>query len=427
MDFKRTWAKEINKQHEYHLPLGRGAAALEEQEGAKIKRHTKTNFIPPRIPTQQQRQVAAKPKMSSSHASVQQKKRGSEGERKRREHAAKILSSQRESDDREFICLPKFLNSLPNIPSGPFFRTTELPHSSADFAIYTVSTLEKSFIWQPHQVGLNLDLVDQEAILAVSDKSVHPSDARFLADRRTNVNIPDRIPWLKRTTYLTNDLYDNVNKFKGGEALEKGFKERKILSTGDKINPFDQNFISRSFDVVSQKTKDLEKESSQTRHIEWVAPIFPQQDEIWSQNLSLVSYLEDIYSIPLKDSENMTDDEIHARKRQRISQSIISNIRRTEGRDESVAASLVVASESPSEYDWLKDFKMDIKASKLLDHYELVIRPNGECVYCPLRAKIELKKIDPRLSIPHRASVVRRDPLTNEIEESDRLLSEIRE
>jgi hypothetical protein len=340
------------------------------------------------------------------------KKRGSEGERKRKEHAARILSGQKGNDDREFICLPKFSNSLPNVPSGPFFRTIELPHSSADFAIYTVSTLEKSFIWQPHQVGLNLELVDQESILTVSDKSVHPSDARFLADRRTNVNIPDKIPWLKRTTYLTNDLYDNVNKFKGGEALEKGFKERKLQSTGDKINPFDPNYISRSFDFISVKTKDLvDKESgTHNRQVEWVAPILPPQDAIWSQNLSLVSYLEDIYEIPLDGADQLTADAVQAKKKQRISRSIISNIRRTEGREEAVAASLVAPSVSPNEFEWLKDFRMDIKASRLADHYQLVLRPNGECVYCPLRAKIEMKKIDPRATLPHRSALL--PPLT---------------
>lgn len=330
----------------------------------------------------------------------QRKQRGTEGERKRKEHVAKILSEQKGNEEREFICLPKFLNTLPGVPSGPFFRTVELPHSSADFAIYTVSTLEKSFIWQPHQVGLNLELVDQDTILAVSDKSVHPADARFLAERRTNVNIPDRIPWLKRTTYLTNDLYDNVNKFKGGEALEKGFKERKILNTGDKLNPFDTHFITRSFELVPHKVNEIV--SASNREVEWIAPIFPQTDDVWSQNLSLVSYLEDIESIQSIDIENSSTDDIHIKKKQRISHSIISNIRRTEGRDEAVAASLVVPSESSNDYEWLKDFKMDIKASKLLDHYELAISSNGDCLYCPLRSKIEMKKIDPRLYLPHR-------------------------
>lgn len=332
------------------------------------------------------------------------RKRGSEGERKRKEHVAKILSEQKGNEDREFICLPKFLNTLPNVPSGPFFRTVELPHSSADFALYTVSTLEKSFIWQPHQVGLHLELVDQEAVLSIPDKSVHPADARFLAERRSNVNIPDRIPWLKRTTYLTNDLYDNVNKFKGGEALEKSFKEQKILNAGDKLNPFETNFISRSFDVIPQKVVELvENVSSANGEVEWVAPIFPQADELWSQNLSLVSYLEDIYAIPISDIENSSPEDIHVKKKQRISQSIISNIRRIEGRDEAVAASIVAPSGITSmDYEWLKDFKMDIKVSNLQGHYELAISPNGECLYCPLRSKIEMKKIDPRLSVPHR-------------------------
>lgn len=336
------------------------------------------------------------------------KKRSSEGERKRKEHAAKILSAQRGNDDREFICNPIFLNTLPNVPSGPFFRTVELPHSSADFAIYTVSTLEKSYIWQPHEVGLHLELVDQESILTSSDRSVHASDARFLADRRANANIPERIPWLKRTTYLTNDLYDNVNKFKGGEALERGFKQRKLQSTGDKLNPFDPNVISWSFDTIQYKTKeDLEKDPAfaSKGEVEYIVPIFPEDDNIWGQNLSLVSFNEDIYSIPLEVKENLNDDEIKLKKRQRVENSIITNIRRIEGRDETLASSLITPIDhSSSEYEWMKDFKMDIKAGKLTDHFELTVE-NGQCFYCPIRAKIEMKKIDPRLSLPHRYKI----------------------
>jgi hypothetical protein len=147
------------------------------------------------------------------------RKRPSESSLKRKEHAAKVLNKSEERS--EFICRPKFRNTLPSVPCGPFVKAIQLPHSSADFASYSMSTLEKSFIWQPHQLGLNIDLVDQESLLdQISDRpsAVHPADAKYIAGKSQRT-IPEHIPWLKRTTYVTNDLYDNVNKFKDNEDL----------------------------------------------------------------------------------------------------------------------------------------------------------------------------------------------------------------
>ena len=75
------------------------------------------------------------------------------------------MSSQK---DAPFLFSLKFQNTLPNAPSGPFFKKVPLYSVMNPLKEYKVSTLEKSFIWQPNfglDMGVNLDLVDQESIL----------------------------------------------------------------------------------------------------------------------------------------------------------------------------------------------------------------------------------------------------------------------
>mmetsp|Transcript_12571 Transcript_12571/g.18990 ORF Transcript_12571/g.18990 Transcript_12571/m.18990 type:complete len:382 (-) Transcript_12571:101-1246(-) len=373
------------------------------------------------------------------------RERFSDTERKRREHAARILKpkSSEITSNEEFICTPQFKNPLPSVPSGPFFRTVELPHSSADFAVYTVSSLEKQYIWQPHHgadVGLHLDLVDQDAVLCTTQKSGPVVDAKFLTEKRANVSNLGRIPFLKRPIYSTNDLFDNVNKFKGSEELEKGFKDTKMRSIGDKLNPFESNFISMTFDTVDQKTSSLvptKRSTSGTPTMEWSIPVLPESDDLWGQNLSLVIFTDDAL-------DSLSPDDGGASKRRKVCRSIATNIRPVEVKDEKLADGLMVRALSLTapeqketeeddalntdsvEYDWIGDFRMDIKSKKLDDHFEFSIdEKNGACTYCPLRSRIDLRRLKASLAEPHRVSVRHRDPLESEIADSEMLLSEL--
>eukprot|EP01041_Mallomonas_annulata_P012293 gene12293-25854_t len=156
---------------------------------------------------------------------------------KRKEHINRILSSKeaekfknRFLQDPEFLCVPVFQNSAPPVPLGPFFKICNLSRPVSDFAAYKETSLERNFVWQPHGISdltLKLDLVDQDAIL-VPEKSngfgspdgrLNPSLHISSLERgsrgasRTAGFENKKFSWLKRTTYLTNDVGDsNANK-----------------------------------------------------------------------------------------------------------------------------------------------------------------------------------------------------------------------
>ena len=104
-----------------------------------------------------------------------------------------------------FLCKPAFHNTLPTAPSGPFFRPLSLYNNSNNssnsnkmlqYAIYQVSTLEKSCIWQPHygpELGLKLDLADQDTILPSdsgtgSKNVIDTNEMRYLSESRVRAN-----------------------------------------------------------------------------------------------------------------------------------------------------------------------------------------------------------------------------------------------
>lgn len=372
--------------------------------------------------------------MSSSANS--KRKEPSDTAKKRKEHTARILHEKRierieSTADKEFLSVQKFQNMLPSVPSGPFFKAICLPHSSTDFAGYSMSTLEKNFIWQPHQgvdAGLHIDLVDSDKILARSDKPVNAADTRYLADRRLSA-IPtlERIPWLKRTTYSTNDLYDNVNKFsKGLEELHKGHKDRKIKGIGQNIDPFDIGYVQYAFDAIVNKSSALEQiEAKHNRTVVWSMPILPDTQDMWGQNLSLVTFGEG--TLPVESHDAVEDGESidlfgesRRKKRQRIVRSMLTNIRdvaaKSSVKSDTVlsqqfyAATMTVPIESSessdlscAEYEWWRDLRMDIRNQKLEDNFEFTIdAQEGVCTYCPLRSRIEMKKIDMKYSHPQR-------------------------
>lgn len=70
-------------------------------------------------------------------------------------------------DKSDFLLSLAFNNHLPVVPSGGFFKKMGLSHDIEDFANYSVSSLEKNFLWQRHtpaSLNVALDLVDQQAI-----------------------------------------------------------------------------------------------------------------------------------------------------------------------------------------------------------------------------------------------------------------------
>ena len=70
-------------------------------------------------------------------------------------------------DKSDFLLSLAFDNHLPVVPSGGFFKKMGLSHEIEDFANYSLSSLEKNYIWQRHapvDLNVSVDLVDQQAI-----------------------------------------------------------------------------------------------------------------------------------------------------------------------------------------------------------------------------------------------------------------------
>lgn len=106
----------------------------------------------------------------------------------------KTSSSIWNKDGNDFICIPQFHNTIPSAPSGPYLKNLDQQNRYQDFAVYKTSSLEKNYIWQPHfgpDLGLRLDLVDQEAIL--NPISIRNEDAIDASEMRLlKGDAPDR-------------------------------------------------------------------------------------------------------------------------------------------------------------------------------------------------------------------------------------------
>lgn len=188
-------------------------------------------------------------------------------------------------DGSDFICLPQFHNSLPNAPSGPYLKNIELSHRYQDFSQYKTSSLERNYIWQPHfgpDLGLRLDLVDQEAILNPinirNEDSIDASEMRLLKGdapergrgKLRSLEGGEKPWWLRNTTYLENNLYSSVVQTK------TDFKRQRVGTA----------FVSgiaafaASFDKVDANVQRLAKESREkfNLEIEWSIPLLPGGD-----------------------------------------------------------------------------------------------------------------------------------------------------
>lgn len=361
---------------------------------------------------------------------------------RRKEHASKVLSERKprwnELPKEEFLFTPKFYPIAPRIYDGLFFEKVNMITSFDEIAKYRMSTMEKNWIWKPTfamDAIVRKDLIDKDAIIAAAKtKSVlDVADARLLSnDRRSTKDSEQKnIPWLLRTTYLVNNLNDNVNKFKGDEELEKGFYANKRKQIGSSVDIFSTEAIELSFDAIANKMQALERENQKSagKKIEWSLPIVPNMD-IWPQALTMAHYEGDI--LP----------EVPAGKRRRFDESILGNIRSLETKETTVKThSFAVSMSVPEEIDeedmfadddektyvWCKDYRMDVKNSHLDDYYHLIVdTDNGNVYFAPLRSRIEMKKLNVNLSQPHAVVVQRRDFSEAEVSQREALVEEIK-
>lgn len=359
--------------------------------------------------------------------------------------------------DTEFVSIPIFQNSLPCAPSGPFYKS--VPFNSFDkFSTYHVSTLEKSYAWQPHfpEAGVKLDLVDQESFLIPSKvPQLEPLDLKYIHNisdvnnrskqRRaalvTEVN--EKPWWLRNTVYLENNLYNQpITKSKALESdpsikrIEDPSSEGFIQESFEKIKKIDvniQNQQNLNQNVLLKKAKEVKlgKKSSDVK-LEWCVPILPNSS-LFQDPLVPVRFGEDIDKlVSIRNQTNDLDMD--------VLYSIITNLRQrtstisnTAVNDKSFNASLISPTSCSTSvnqteynetgtkgigYSWVADFQMDIFPDASGDEFLMKLdssfsSSNNQASrvaaeYWPVKSRIDLRKLPVSEWVPHEAEVSRR-------------------
>lgn len=323
----------------------------------------------------------------------------------------------------EYLCNPQFINSAPSIQAGPYFKKIGLSHTFEDFADYHMSSLEKNHVWKPHiNAAKCLDIVDQDALMSGNKGG---GGLKLSSSLGSN-----KIAWLKKTTYLTNNLYDNVHKFTGDEGIVSGYKEKAERQIGENEGPFTDNSIEKSFRLIVTKTKSSLEAQKDNKHrgvVEWILPVLPDET-LWENELSLLRFEKDPKREGLHGPANFTEEQ--------ISNSIVTNIRAApvtdrHGKDaQKYAVSLVVPSDAdPTLYNWVRDFRMEILARNENDSFLFTVdnesTVDASVSYVPLRSKLELKRLPKEECNEHKASVKRRNISSGEENSAKRLKNEI--
>ena len=380
----------------------------------------------------------------------------------------KASSSIWNKDGSDFICLPQFHNSLPNAPSGPYLKNIELSHRYIEFSQYRTSSLEKNYIWQPHfgpDLGLRLDLVDQEAILNPismrNEDNIDASEMRLLKGdapergrgKLRSLDGGEKPWWLRNTTYLENNLYSSVV-----QVSNTDFKRKRV---GAAFVSGIEAFVA-SFDDVELNVRRLAKEAREKLHtdIEWSIPVLPGSD--LGDYLAVARFDEDPDTIRKEAAPSSGEEEVPVPAVNEAVYSILANIRQINPDEENTKTSLtsfftslvlpsdekyvppVVASESNGDVDseevkenggdsntengnstnvlfkWTKNYSMDVN-TKQDDSFILTVQePStggsmsasssgvqaGTVSYHPVRSRLLLKKVTD--NDEHEAVVTRR-------------------
>lgn len=371
----------------------------------------------------------------------------------------------------EYLLNLKFRNSLPSAPSGPFLKNVKITHSFDEFPEYCTSTLEKNYIWQPHfgpDLGIKIDLVDQEAILA-EDKGafLDQSDIKYLSGnvekgrgKTKQIDDSNKPWWLRNTTYMENNLY-NVAKVKSKAAVAS-----ETISAKRPVLDYDRDmlstsFINESFDIVSKTVADLIAKSGTNKLVRDLS-LVPMEDSAPSVGVSfadrlhsLVRFDEDPVVVIGSANSNGNGEEGYsssssmkasgpASKRRKVDTGLITNLRENVKSAElsnhhvlevSLVSPLVTtttattaatdaASSGEALYSWVKDYRMDVQPSQQQDLFLFVMQRDstlnstsngngsGEVVegsvqYFPIRARVDMHKMNPEDSRPHDCVVLR--------------------
>jgi hypothetical protein len=152
------------------------------------------------------------------------------------EHAAKKAGEKLRPEDNAFLCDVRFSNVLPDLPFDP--KSLVYPLDAGQFVRYETSSLERAHKPQLHankDLGIPIDIMSMycPARSSTDKQPLAPEDAELcrLVDEVTaqgaakksaerslklrSAGVRPNVPWLLKTKYIANDLYDPVHKVRG--------------------------------------------------------------------------------------------------------------------------------------------------------------------------------------------------------------------
>jgi hypothetical protein len=351
---------------------------------------------------------------------------------------------KRKHDDKnqkqdDFLVDFKYNNALPPVPSGPFFSDFGMVESFQLLRNYKMSSLEKSYIWQPHPdplVGIDIDLVDMEHMFKGNNvllNSDGKEDLRYLDvndsknKKDESSKTPNELSWLRSTTHMGSGLTFQ----KGTIGSDKEGNKKIKMHFTENSDPLSVAYIEKSFTLVNETlAKEVSKQAKHRNTVVYSAPLLPYNNDE-TRDYCHVRFDELPYYSSLHSSNNLQTDSSIDTSKNIVHNSIVSNIRRSAKNANKFTVSVVSSHKNSNansmdvdnniddksvHYDWISDFDMSIDREK--SSYIFVLdKTKKEAQYLPYYNRIYLKKANIEDIAPCEAFVSRREVAREETNE----------
>lgn len=306
------------------------------------------------------------------------------------------------SKQPNFLCPLPLRNRLPEPLPGP--KLVQLPTDLWSHIDFKPTTLDTEYKWKHHcecTLGVHVDLVDLEAHTPAKPElrpALHPDDERLLnwdahvkaqaagAGDRVGTR-PGEITWMKKTSFMSNDLTSSVHMFKSGTQIKAEEHERIVEQDKAQGNDSQSLLVAaeNSFLVHDDDVANLRHPTKPTVTAEWSVPVLPDA-RLWANDFVHVGFEDD----PAPNNP---------RKRARVARSMIVNAKPVfnEKQQKTVVKGVFVlpAEEQPDEdrtaLEWERQYQVETKDAD--NSYVFFIdETSGSCTYVEhTSSKVELR------------------------------------
>jgi len=342
-------------------------------------------------------------------------------------------SSSSSKTASEFLCKPKYLNTLPDLPFDP--KLLSYPFDPLRFIKYTTTSLERTYKHILHtepDLGIPIDLIDPSSYKIVKrpeTRPLHPLDEQLIGDMdaieakasttpKRRETVRPSVFWLQKTKYMTGDAdlpkfkSDNIESTTGwGKRHDAKEKEMK---REDQLKAIQGTFEQMQHPPVHPTNPAL-------KPVE-VLPVLPNFDS-WASTYSQVLFDTDPVSSVSHDT--LTEQERKELKSEAIikgfaaegSRSFIAYmVPKKRKRDASQDGSSennnsnassgngsgsnsnsnsnggVEGGQQQTEYDWVREYTYDMKTGKdFADTYFFTLAPDA-IYYNEIGTRVTLMK-----------------------------------